>query len=99
VKVRYSPTAAKQLQDLYDYVALASGADRANVFVGSIVDYCERLAAFPRRGIKRDDLRPGVGIVGFKRRVTIAFSVADTAVEILGVFYGGRSFESALADK
>jgi toxin ParE1/3/4 len=44
-------------------------------------------------------LRPGVRIVGFKRRVTIAFSVADTAVEILGVFYGGRSFESALADK
>jgi plasmid stabilization system protein ParE len=52
VKVRYSPTAAKQLQDLYDYVALASGADRANVFVGSIVVYCERLAAFPRRGTK-----------------------------------------------
>ena len=99
MKVRYSPTAAKQLQDLYDYGALASGADRANVFVGSIVDYCERLAAFPRRGTKRDDLRPGVRIVGFKRRVTIAFSVADTAVEILGVFYGGRSFESALADK
>jgi toxin ParE1/3/4 len=99
VKIQYSPTAAKQLEDLYNYVAQASGPDRANAFVGSIVDYCERLTASPNRGTKRNDLRPGLRIVGFKRRVTIAFSVSDTAVEILSVFYGGRSFESALTDE
>jgi len=98
VRTKYSPSAAKQLQDLYDYVAQASGPERANAFVGSIADYCERLAASPYRGTKRDDLRPGVRIVGFRRRVTIAFSVRGAAVEILGVFYGGRSFESVLRD-
>ena len=51
-----------------------------------------------QRSTKRDDLRPGVRIVGFRRRVTIAFSVRGAAVEILGVFYGGRSFESVLRD-
>jgi hypothetical protein len=38
-------------------------------------------------------------IVGFRRRVTIAFSIANEAVEILGVFYGGRSFETLLKDE
>jgi hypothetical protein len=38
-------------------------------------------------------------IVGLKRRLTIAFSVTDGAVEILGVFYRGRSFEITLRDK
>jgi hypothetical protein len=31
--------------------------------------------------------------------VTIAFSTTNEAVEILGVFYGGRSFEALLRDE
>ncbi len=96
---KYSPFATTQLQDLYEYVARASGAARAGAFVGLIFDYCDRLANSPNRGTKRDDLRPGLRVVGLKRRVTIAFSVTDGAVEILGVFYRGRSFEAALKDR
>jgi toxin ParE1/3/4 len=87
------------VEDLYEYVAQASGFDRANAFVGSIVDYCDRLAASPHRGTRRDDLRSGLRIVGFRRRVTIAFSATDESVEILGVFYGGRRFETLLKDE
>ena len=83
---------------MYEYVALASGPDRANTFVGSIVDNCDRLATSPHRGTRRDDLSPSLRIVGFRRRVTIAFSITDEVVEILGVFYGGRSFETLLKD-
>jgi toxin ParE1/3/4 len=43
----------------------------------------------------RDDIRPGLRIVGFERRVTIAFSVDDGRVTILRVFYGGRDWENA----
>jgi hypothetical protein len=32
--------------------------------------------------------------VGYRRRVTIAFEVADDAVNILGVYYGGQDFEA-----
>lgn len=98
MKTYYSPRATKQLQDLYEYIELASGSDRANNFVASIVDYCERLGGSPYRGTKRDDIRLGLRIVGFRRRVTIAFSVTDGAVTVLGVFYGGRNFESVLRD-
>ncbi|HKH67359.1 MAG TPA: type II toxin-antitoxin system RelE/ParE family toxin [Reyranella sp.] len=98
-RTRYSPHAARQLEDLYEYVTQASGPDRANAFVGSIVDYCDRLATSPHRGTRRDDLSPGLRIVGFRRRVTIAFSTTNESVEILGVFYGGRSFETLLKNE
>jgi toxin ParE1/3/4 len=84
---------------LYDYVARDSNPERAQTFVGSIIEYCDRLATSPYRGTKRDDLRPGLRIVGFKRRVTIAFSVTDEAVVILGVSYRGRSFKALLKDE
>jgi len=51
-RTKYSPHATSQLEDLYEYVALASGPDRANTFVGSIVDYCDRLATSPHRGTR-----------------------------------------------
>ena len=98
MKLRYSPDAARQLEGLYDYIAQASGPDRASAFVGSVIDYCERLASSPYRGTKRDDLRPGLRTVGFRRRATIAFAVVDRTVEIMGVFYGGRSFETILKE-
>ena len=96
---KYSPRATKQLEDLYEYVARASSPDRANAFVSAIVDYCDRLTISPRRGTRRDDLRPGLRIVGFRRRVTIAFLVLEESIVILGVFYGGRNFETLLRDE
>lgn len=45
MKVRYSPRATRQLEELYEYVELASGSERAAAFVGSTVDYCERLGS------------------------------------------------------
>jgi toxin ParE1/3/4 len=99
VKTRYSADAASQLEDLYRYIAQVSGPDRAGDFVDAVMDYCDRLPASPYRGTKRDDLRPGLRTVGFRRRVTIAFTVTDEAVVILGVFYGGRSFEAKLKSR
>ena len=55
-----------------------------------------KLTSFPRRGTMRDDLRPGLRTTAWRRRVTIAFAVEDTAVVIVGIFYGGRDFETLL---
>ena len=97
-QVIYSRQTRQQLTDLYLYIAEASGfPDRAESFIAAILDYCERLASFPLMGIARDDLRPGLRIVVFRRRVTIAFAVTEQAVEVLGVFYGGRDYESLLS--
>ncbi len=44
----------------------------------------------------RDDLRPGLRFVGFRRGVTVAFTVTEENVEILGIYYSGRDYEALL---
>jgi len=95
-RVVFAPEANKQLVALYRYVAERGSPAVAASFTGAIVDYCERLAQFPRRGTKRDDIRPGLRTVGFRRRITIAFTVDTNTVTILGIYYGGRDFETSL---
>ncbi|HEY3800656.1 MAG TPA: type II toxin-antitoxin system RelE/ParE family toxin [Caulobacteraceae bacterium] len=59
---------------------------------------CERFDIFPERGTLRGDLRPGIRIIGFERRITVAFPVFEEAVLIACLFYGGRDIESAFAE-
>lgn len=47
----------------------------------------------------RDDIAVGFRIIGFERRVTIAFVVRDDRVEIERVFYGGQDWEAALRNE
>lgn len=95
--VRFAPEAADQLEELHAYISAAATPAIASDYLEAIVDHCEGLAVFPHRGIARDDLRPGLRTMAYKKRVIIAFSVDDTAqhVMILGVFYGGQDYESA----
>lgn len=60
------------------------------------MDYCDQLETFPLRGALRDDIRPGLRLLGFRRRVTIALTVTEETVNILGVFYGGQDVEAVL---
>jgi toxin ParE1/3/4 len=53
---------------------------------------CDGLQIFPTRGIRRDDIFEGLRVLGFERRVAIAFFVQAEAVVIGGVYYGGREF-------
>ncbi|WP_223842392.1 type II toxin-antitoxin system RelE/ParE family toxin [Methylotuvimicrobium alcaliphilum] len=51
---------------------------------------------FPHRGNRRDKIRPGLRIPNYKRRTTIAFEVGEDFVSIIGIFHGGRDFETIL---
>jgi len=70
----------------------------ARKFVGDIIDYCNGFDLFPQRGVSRDDVYPGLRVVGFRRRVTIAFAIEDDRVVIMGIFYGGQDYESAFSN-
>ena len=50
------------------------------------------------RGAKRDDIRPGLRITNYKGRTVIAFAVAPRRVSIVGVFYSGQDYATALQD-
>lgn len=96
--VIYSPEAAQDLLQLYAYIDGRSGPDRARAYTARIEAHCTGLADFPERGRRRDDLRPGLRIIGFERRVTIAFHVSSEAVIIDRILYGGRDLEAAVGE-
>jgi len=86
---------------LYHHIADTSGSpDRAIGYVRRIRDRCRRLLEFPDSGRPRDDLRPGLRIIGFQRRVVIAYMTQPSGdVEIGRIFYGGRDYEALLKDE
>jgi toxin ParE1/3/4 len=96
--VEFSLKAARQLENLYGYIAAEASPLVAKRYTDSIVDYCEGMQTFPHRGTLRDDVRPGLRVTNYKGGAVIAFAVDDTAmvVSIIGVYYGGQDYESAL---
>jgi len=97
--VVFTPEAEAQLIELYGYIAGEASAEIAARFTDGIVGHCEGLSTFPNRGNRRDDIRPGLRICSYRRRVAIAFHVTDDRVNILGVFYGGQDYEGAFNEE
>ena len=95
-RIEFSPEALADLLDPDDTIAPRAGAAVAIGYIERIERYCHSLSTFPERGTHRDDLRPGLRVIGFERRAVIAVSVADDCVTVLRVLYGGRDIESAL---
>ena len=93
LEIIFAPEARDDLLSLYDYIAEHSGPYRAQEYVERLAAYCLGFVPFPDRGTRRDDLRPGLRVIGFERRVTIAFHVTASAVIIDRIFYGGRDWE------
>jgi toxin ParE1/3/4 len=98
-EVVFSPEAQADLLRLYDYIADRSGPARAIGYIerieACIEAYCLRFDLAAERGTRRDDIRAGLRVVGFERRVTIAFHVDRKRVTIDRILYGGRELNSA----
>jgi plasmid stabilization system protein ParE len=97
-RVVFRREALRQLDELYNYIADAGSPDNAARYTDAIVTYCDGFTEFPYRGTARDDIRPGLRTIGYKKRVIIAFAVLDDTVTIIGLFYGGRDYETILGD-
>ena len=94
-EVLFSPEAADDLLNIYDYIAERASRQTALGYVERIEAFCNRLGFASERGTKRDDLRPGLRIIGFERRVTIAFHVEPRSVIVDRAFYAGRDIPRA----
>ena len=89
-RVVFSPEAENDLLQLYLYIAEQSGDGRALAYIERLERYCRGFSEFPERGESRDDLFPGLRVVGFERRVSIAFHVTTDTVIFDRILYGGR---------
>ena len=92
------PAAAADLANIYNYISEQSGSpDTAISYVRRIRACCGRLLVFPEGGRARDDLRRGVRIIRFERRVVIACMILPSGdIEIGRFFYGGRDYEAII---
>ena len=96
--VRFAPVVLEQIAELESYISRSSSPAAASRYIEAILGYCERLATFPSRGRKRDDLLPGLRITTYRRRTVIAFLVDPKAriVSIVGIYHGGQNYECKL---
>ena len=94
-RVELLHAARDDLKRLYDFIADHSGARVADRYIDRIEAACAALSLFSNRGVSREDMGPGIRIIGFERRATIVFQVEDASVAVVRVFYGGQDFEAA----
>ncbi|WP_117190592.1 type II toxin-antitoxin system RelE/ParE family toxin [Rhizobium terrae] len=87
----YALEARLDLADLFEYNAGKRGEDFAGDYIRKIMDHCNRFDLFPKRGTLRDDIEPGLRLVGYRRKATIAFRIDHDTVVITRVLYGGKS--------
>lgn len=92
-RVQFSPETRQDLFQLFDWIATASSVLVAARYAERLEKTCLALNLAAERGHRRDDVRPGLRIMGFERRVTIAFEVSPDTVTILRLFYGGQNWE------
>ena len=91
LSVRFHPAARTQLFELYEYIVAETGRDRAGSFIDRLEASCLSLGTFPEMGRKAEDLGPDLRLHPFERRTVIIYRVTPEAVEILGIYYGGRN--------
>lgn len=93
--VRLSPEAETDLVHIHGYVERRSASTvTADRYIERIDGFLSSFEVFPERGTVRDEIRPGLRIVGFERNVSMAFIVEEYDVVILRVLAGGREFNS-----
>lgn len=94
--IRLDEDAKADLKGIYTQIRKNGGtAATARGYVNRILGFLAGFDIFPERGSLREHIRPGLRIVGFERRVSVAFIVEEDEVVILRLLYAGRQFEGS----
>lgn len=98
--VQFAPEAQDQLIAIEQHIIEVGSPVTAARYVDAIIADCERLAIFPLRGRRRDDLMLGMHTTHYRGSVVIAYLVDADAevVSIIGIFYGGQDYEALLRE-
>jgi len=94
-KIVFRPKAKDDLVKLYHYIAERSDSPETAIsYIRRIQERCDAILTFPEGGRRRDDLRPGIRIIGFERRAVIIYTILPSGdVEIGRVLYGARTMK------
>ncbi|MBC8131294.1 MAG: type II toxin-antitoxin system RelE/ParE family toxin [Rhizobiaceae bacterium] len=93
-RIRLTAEAEADLAHIYRLVRKGSASNHtARNYTARIMTFLAGFDTFPERGSIRDAIRPGLRIVGFERRVSVAFVVEADEVVILRLLYAGQQFD------
>lgn len=93
--IRLDKDAKADLKSIYSFIRQSGGtAITARGYINRILSFIAGLTSFPERGSPREHIRPGLRIIGFERRISIAFVIEGNTIVILRVLYAGRQFEA-----
>lgn len=92
-RVEFSPESNRDLEETYEFIALEASPAIAFLYTEAIRSFCLELSYSPHRGTERINLRRGIRVVGFRRRVAIHFRVSEEnqLVSIARILYAGRT--------
>ncbi|QCI65944.1 type II toxin-antitoxin system RelE/ParE family toxin [Phreatobacter stygius] len=85
--------AEADLKGIYAFIRDQASPRTARSYVDRILTDLAGFDLFPERGTVRDEIRPGLRVIGFARRISIAFIVEAEEVVVLRILYAGRQLE------
>jgi toxin ParE1/3/4 len=97
-KVVLMSEAIADLSGIRRYIQFEASEEIAEGYIDRIEAFCRGFDILPYRGAPRDDIRAGLRVAIFERRVTIAYRIADDKVIILRVLGPGRNVQDELSD-
>ena len=89
-----SDDALSDLANIFEWIADAAGVVVAQAYVDRLKACCQGFSSFPERGTLRPQMRVGLRTIGFRRQVTIAFTVRENDVLILRIARRGRDISA-----
>lgn len=92
----YLPRANRDSRAIAVWIAEKTSDSFAAAYAERIVERIESLAYGGELGTLRDDVRPGLRVIGLMKSVTVAFFVEDDAVMVARIFYGGQNWQTDL---
>ena len=94
----WSPIAAQDLLDIWDYVASDGSPAVADKQLHEIDRSCFALGRWPEYGKARDDVRVGLRSVSVSR-YEVFYRVTKTAIEIVRVLHERRDVDGIFSDR
>lgn len=100
-RVALDPEVISDLASIRDFTASAVGAGIADRLIDRVLTYMDTFETAPKRGVSRDDVRPGLRTISWRQTVTLIFVVDDEqgTVVFLGALFRGRNVEVALQER
>ena len=71
-RIRLRDAAETDLENIFVWISEKASPTIARGYINRILDFLAGLDLYPKRGSRHDDIRPGLRIIGFERRVSIA---------------------------